>query len=151
MEDLTEEPELEEVEEEDEDEDEDYDEDVEDIGNKVEANSTGSESSESVSDEDILVRPTPVRKSSVTKESYKNKNNIRNSGDNFDRIPNVQEIYPEMKLLETNFSVTGINKIKTDSYPTNDNRRFKIKDNNRVAKNNKNSVERPVSLNLQCL
>ncbi|XP_048515012.1 uncharacterized protein LOC105689244 isoform X2 [Athalia rosae] len=123
MEDLREEPELEEREEE-------IDEDNED----------GSSTSDSSCnrDEDILVRPTSVRESSVA-------NSFREESKDecFEK-----NICPEMKLLETNFSVTGsINKIETD-FIQRGNERFAI--DNQITNNNKNVV-RPVSLNLQCL
>lgn len=125
MEDLREEPELEECEEE-------FEEDIED-------DNSSSESSNM--DEDIMVRRSPVRKSSMTNSLEKKKVSENEYYDS-------DNIYPEKKLLETNFSVTGINEIQTE-YVSAQNRKFDI--DNEVANNNKNVVQRPVSLNLQCL
>ncbi|XP_068991293.1 axotactin isoform X2 [Neodiprion pinetum] len=149
MEDLREEPELEECEEEQEEED------------NEEISSTASNSTDrsrnSVPDDDILVRPAPVRNSSSVRKSFYDR--AADNGESFitagaetdQRFETNDVLYPEMKMLETNFSVTGINEIQT-KYVSAKNRPFDSINNQIRANNNNKNIHvqrRPVSFNLQ--
>lgn len=98
MEDLTEEPELEECEEQDE---EDEDEDEEPGEEAKIATSDNDENTQTLNldDTNIIIRPTPVRNS-------------------FGSFRNPDSAYGHFSrgkhMLETNFSITGINEIKTN-------------------------------------
>ncbi|KAF7992308.1 hypothetical protein HCN44_001633 [Aphidius gifuensis] len=121
MEDLTEEPELEEREQADEEEEE---EEIDDDVNNREA--------------EILVKPSPVR----------------NHHQPIDRRE-LRVISPSgMRLLETNFSVTGLNEIRTNEFIINDNHNHHhhhhhYHDNNSGRiNNNNNELKRPLSMNI---
>ena len=119
MEDLREEPELEEREEKDEEDEEEVEE--------VEEEETDDKSTCSDPEAEILMKPpTPVR-------SPFEKGGIQNFNNNW---PNSILKKP---LLETNFSVTGINEIKTQQIPMGTERQT----------NNNNLPQRPMSLYLQ--
>ena len=96
MEDLREEPELEECEEEDDDDDENGEDevDVEVDENERERKTNSGEEEDEEKEAEVLVRP--VRKSAALSE-----------------IRSLRERKLEKPLLETNFSVTGLNEIRT--------------------------------------